>query len=102
MQHVNFNKAKTRGATSRYIKLELPVLQAESHAVTQQRVTLHLSETNASVFLTALHGLPGDGGDRARATHLRFVTHHVSARASTQEQRRKEHNGEQNINYKIK
>jgi len=50
--------------------------------VTEQRVSLHLSETDASVFLTTFHGLTRDGGDGTGRTHLRFVTYHVSVKVT--------------------
>lgn len=57
----------------------VPVLQAEGHPVTQQRIALHLPQSDAAVLLAALHRLLGERSHGAGAADLRLVTHHVSA-----------------------
>lgn len=46
--------------------------------MSQKRVTLHLSKTNATVFLSTLHRLMGQYVIRARCSGLAFVRNHVS------------------------
>ena len=54
------------------------ILQTESDTVTEQGVALHLSQTDTSVLLSALHWLSGDRSDGTCTTHLRLVANHVS------------------------
>lgn len=54
------------------------VLEQETGTVGNQRVTLHLTETNTTVSLTTLDGLHRKVVDRTSGTHLELVVHHVS------------------------
>ena len=55
-----------------------PVLQAKGNSVTEQRISLHLSQSNSSVLLPAFHWLLGNCCYRTGASHLRLITYHVS------------------------
>ena len=54
------------------------VVQKETRAMRQQGITLHLTQSNTTVFLPPLDGLACDRVDRTRGPDLTLVRHHVT------------------------
>lgn len=54
------------------------ILQQEGRTVSNERITLHLSDTDTTTLRTTLHGLTRERVDGTSRTHLELVVHHVT------------------------